>query len=111
MEDSYASKAGFLPNLRSISARRSNEGDKPDFQPRRISYQGNRPLCDPRQTAPRPTPDRPHTSPIPPGLLQSAPGRTKKDGRMENAESGGRLCPAMRENHAPEGSWAKPPQG
>jgi hypothetical protein len=40
--------------------------------------------------------DRPHTAPIPLGLLQSAPGRTKEEGGMKNAESRGRLCPAMR---------------
>jgi len=58
-----------------------------------------------------PPPYRPHTATIPPGLLQSAPGRTKEKGGMKNAESGGRLCLAMRENHASEGRGSKPPQG
>ena len=58
-----------------------------------------------------PPPNCPHTAPIPPGLLQSAPGRTKEEGGMKNAESRGRLCPAMRENHALPRAIPKPPQG
>ena len=57
-----------------------------------------------------PPPDRPHTAPIPPGLLQSALGRTKEEGGMKNAESRGRLCPATRENHAWPRAIPKPPQ-
>ena len=57
-----------------------------------------------------PPPYRPHTAPIPPGLLQSAPGRTKEEGGMKNAESRGRLCPAMRENHALPRAIPKPHQ-
>ena len=62
-------------------------------------------------------PCRPHTAPIPPGLLQSAPGGTKAECRMQNAEcrmqnaeSRGRLCPAMRENRALPRAIPKPTQ-
>ena len=48
-------------------------------------------------------PYRPHTATIPPGLLQSAPGRTKEEGGMKNTESRGRYArPCVRIMHGRE---------
>jgi hypothetical protein len=100
LHDLHGSLAGPAPSMHGADTRARSQSSNNTTQLIAMPYAINVRL----------PPYHHHTAPIPPGLLQSAPGRTKEEGRMENAESGGGLCPAMRENHASEGPGAKPPQ-